>query len=137
MRPKKLVLLVDRNEERLAVRRFLLTNKGFKVLSAATPEEARAEHPRCDLVVGAWPCSQSLIDLARHYFVPSLVLVDKLTDRATLKLQATQVLSGDNVAPWCIVEAVTGMTTAKPGPKSAGQREFEARLLAESNLRIA
>jgi two-component system response regulator CpxR len=40
MRPKKVILLVDSEERRLATRRFFLETHGFRVLSATTGVEA-------------------------------------------------------------------------------------------------
>lgn len=40
MRPKKVVLVVDWNEQVLSVRRFLLETRGYRVVTAATSMEA-------------------------------------------------------------------------------------------------
>lgn len=40
MRPKKVLLLVDDSDQMLAVRRFLLETRGYKVLSASSGEQA-------------------------------------------------------------------------------------------------
>jgi two-component system, OmpR family, response regulator CpxR len=39
-RPKKIILVVDDNEQTLSIRRFLLDNAGYRVLSATSGEEA-------------------------------------------------------------------------------------------------
>jgi two-component system, OmpR family, response regulator CpxR len=39
-RPKKLVMIVDDNEQTLSIRRFLLDNAGYCVISASSGEEA-------------------------------------------------------------------------------------------------
>jgi len=54
MRPKKTILCVDDNEQALAVRKFLLETRGYRVLAARSAEEA-LEHFRrggIDLVLG-------------------------------------------------------------------------------------
>jgi len=54
MRPKKTILCVDDNEQALAVRKFLLETRGYRVLPARSAEEA-LEHFRrggIDLVLG-------------------------------------------------------------------------------------
>jgi two-component system response regulator CpxR len=54
MRPKKTILCVDDNEQALAVRKFLLETRGYRVLAARSAEEA-LEHFRLggiDLVLG-------------------------------------------------------------------------------------
>jgi two-component system response regulator CpxR len=40
MRPKKVILCVDDNEQALSVRRFLLDTRGYRVITASTPQEA-------------------------------------------------------------------------------------------------
>ncbi|HVJ08451.1 MAG TPA: response regulator [Acidisarcina sp.] len=40
MRPKKTILCVDDNQQALSVRQFMLETRGYRVLSATTPEEA-------------------------------------------------------------------------------------------------
>ena len=40
MRPKKIILCVDDNEQTLSVRKFLLETKGYRVLSATSAHEA-------------------------------------------------------------------------------------------------
>jgi len=40
MRPKKIILCVDDNEQTLAVRKFLLETRGYRVLSASGAHEA-------------------------------------------------------------------------------------------------
>lgn len=54
MRPKKTILCVDDNEQALAVRKFLLETRGYRVIAARSAEEA-LEHFRqggIDLVLG-------------------------------------------------------------------------------------
>jgi two-component system response regulator CpxR len=55
-RPKKLILIVDDNEQTLSIRRFLLDNSGYRVISASSGAEAmeklREEGPQVvDLIV--------------------------------------------------------------------------------------
>lgn len=54
MRPKKTILCVDDNEQALAVRKFLLETRGYRVVSARTGEEAveRFRDGGIDLVLG-------------------------------------------------------------------------------------
>ena len=40
MRPKKVILCVDDNEQTLSVRKFLLETRGYRVIAAATAHEA-------------------------------------------------------------------------------------------------
>jgi two-component system response regulator CpxR len=40
MRPKKTILCVDQNEQALAVRKFMLTTRGYRVVTALSGQEA-------------------------------------------------------------------------------------------------
>ena len=56
MRPKKIILCVDDNEQTLSVRTFLLETRGYRVLNAATAQEAleileRTEPGTLDLLI--------------------------------------------------------------------------------------
>ena len=58
MRPKKIILCVDDNEQALSVRKFLLETRGYRVLSALTAEQAMEHFEAggidlviCDLVM--------------------------------------------------------------------------------------
>ena len=42
MRPKKVILCVDDNEQELSVLKFMLTTNGYRVLSASNGQEAIA-----------------------------------------------------------------------------------------------
>jgi two-component system, OmpR family, response regulator CpxR len=54
MRPKKTILCVDDNEQALAVRKFLLETRGYRVVAAHSGEEAleRFRQGGIDLVLG-------------------------------------------------------------------------------------
>lgn len=54
MRPKKTILCVDDNDQALAVRKFLLETRGYRVIAVHTPEEAieRFREGGIDLVLG-------------------------------------------------------------------------------------
>ncbi|HTV16703.1 MAG TPA: response regulator [Acidobacteriaceae bacterium] len=54
MRPKKVILCVDDNEQILSVRKFLLETRGYRVVSARSGEEAveRFRQGGIDLVLG-------------------------------------------------------------------------------------
>jgi two-component system response regulator CpxR len=54
MRPKKTILCVDDNEQTLAVRKFLLETRGYRVIAAHSAEEAieRFRDGGIDLVLG-------------------------------------------------------------------------------------
>ncbi len=54
MRPKKVILCVDDNEQELSVLKFMLATNGYRVLSASNGQEAIAvfaSAPQIDLVL--------------------------------------------------------------------------------------
>jgi two-component system response regulator CpxR len=53
MRPKKVILCVDDNDQALSVRKFVLETRGYRVLTAKTAEEAIElyDRGRVDLVI--------------------------------------------------------------------------------------
>jgi CheY-like chemotaxis protein len=90
MRPKKKILIVDVNEERLSTRRFLLTNKGYAVSSASSRAEALAVasgiDPALAIVVLPLPdAAQLLADLRAHApFTHTLVLAENAKEHPGL-----------------------------------------------------
>ena len=64
MRPKKRILLVDRDENRLGILRFVLSTHYFRMFGAADALEARellrAEYPEVLLLV--WPLEQQSVE---------------------------------------------------------------------------
>lgn len=55
MRPKKIILCVDDNEQTLAIRTFLLETRGYRVLSAQRGSEA------LEIIAGIAPGSLDLL----------------------------------------------------------------------------
>ena len=54
MRPKKVILCVDDNEQELSVLKFMLATNGYRVLAATNGQEAIADFspmPQIDLVL--------------------------------------------------------------------------------------
>lgn len=128
MRAKKRIYLLDRNEERLSIRRFLFENKGFKVLTDA-PEDY------CDLVVAGWPCSEEVVKVAQAYRVAFLLLVDMNADvlkfgKNPLHIGADRVLIG--AAPWEMVDTVKNLVARKRGPKPVLKAQPNVALKAVS-----
>ena len=64
MRPKKIILCVDDNEQELSVLKFMLSTNGYKVVSASNGQEAIGlfSTNQVDLVLGlAWPGQPSVM----------------------------------------------------------------------------
>lgn len=117
MRPKKHIILIDQNEMRQSILRFLFTNKGWAVLSAATAEAAKENFLSCELVIAGWPCALDVGAVARyHYQVPSLVVADR-EDPELRKLNVDRTLI--SAAPWEIFEVACVLGQRKRGPKPA------------------
>src|SRR5579863_9176867 len=85
MRPKKVILCVDDNEQELSVLKFMLSTNGYRVLAATNGQEAIAlfsEAQQIDLVLAdvSMPqmCGKQLVErlkrLASH--VPMVLLGD-------------------------------------------------------------
>ena len=108
MRPKKVILLLDSDEDRRSITKFLLLTHAFKV--SDNPTEL------CDLVVSSWPCNGEFIEHAHKHKVPSLVLGPE-PNHEIFDLGASLCLVGLACQPFRIVEAVTTLTKRKRGPK--------------------
>ena len=110
MRPKKKILLVDVNENRAALMRFMLRTNGFAVQTAATVDEARIAVSEWvpDLAVVAWPP----LGISRH--VPMLLLAPKETE-GTLAIYSDRTLFNANSRD--ILDAAKQMCARKRGPK--------------------
>src|SRR5271165_5036119 len=84
MRPKKIILCVDDNEQDLSVLKFMLMTNGYRVVSTANPQEA----------LGLF--SEQTVDLVISDFTMPQMNGDQLVKR--LKLQAPgvpMILLGD------------------------------------------
>lgn len=109
MRPKKRIYLIDANEERLSIRKFLLENKGFAVFTEV-PDS-------CGLVIACWPVEKEVLTVARKLNAPLLLLADHLNSSAPIHFGADRLLYGSSCCPWEIVDTVRIMTALKRGPK--------------------
>jgi DNA-binding response OmpR family regulator len=107
--------LIDDNEMRVSIRRYLLNNKGYLVFSATDAIEAQARIGACDLVVASWPHVRDVAKLAhQHYAVPFVVLTET-HDTVDSFIEADLVITPS--APWEIVDIVHTFSQRKRGPK--------------------
>jgi len=134
MRPKKVILCVDDNEQALSIRKFLLETRGYRVLVSLVPEEAleRFRQGGIDLVLS--DLNMPRMDgneLARRMKeiapeVPILLMSGcvKAFDRATC---ADYFLPKGACSPLDVLDRVRMMLARKRGPKKAvfasGQNE--------------
>ncbi|MHB1856520.1 MAG: response regulator [Acidobacteriaceae bacterium] len=124
MRPKKVILCVDDNDQVLSVRKFVLETRGYRVLTAKNAEEAVElyDHGRVDLVISdlVMPhCNgndliQQLKEIAP--WVPA-VLVSGSIKQFDPTSRADAFLPKGSCSPQELLERVRVLLVRKRGPK--------------------
>jgi len=129
MRPKKVILCVDDNEQELSVLKFMLATNGYRVVSASNGQQAIslfAETP-VDLVLADFAMPQmngsQLVDrlkqIASH--VPMILLGDP--QRMAGEMHAADaLLAKKNCSPQELLERIKVMSARKRGPRKGSQR---------------
>jgi DNA-binding response OmpR family regulator len=137
MRPKKIILCVDDNEQELSVLKFMLATNGYRVLSASSGQEAIglfAETP-VDLVLADFGLPQMnggqlverLKQIAVH--VPMILLGDPQRMGGEI-YAADALLAKKNCSPQELLERIKIMSARKRGPRKGSQRLLPAAELA-------
>lgn len=129
MRPKKIILCVDDNEQELSVLKFMLSTNGYRVVSASNGQEAIgifADTP-VDLVLSDYSMPQMdgdqlvnrLKQMAGH--IPMILLGDpqKMGDRMH---GADALLAKKNCSPQELLERIKIMSARKRGPRKGSTR---------------
>lgn len=129
MRPKKIILCVDDNEQELSILKFMLATNGYRVVSANNGQEAIgifAETP-VDLVLTDFSMPQMngdqlvrrLKQIASH--VPMILLGDpqKMGDQMH---GADALLAKKNCSPQELLERIKIMSARKRGPRKGSTR---------------
>ena len=137
MRPKKIILCVDSNEQELSVVSFMLSTNGYKVLSATTAAEAEdlfGEHA-VDLVLADAGLQQSSGDqlVRRLKQMASHVTMILLGDPAKMNGQlhaADALLAKKACSPMELLERIKIMSARKRGPRKGTQRATQPTELA-------
>lgn len=129
MRPKKIILCVDDNEQDLSVLKFMLTTNGYRVLSATNGEEAIAlfGDNQIDLVLADFAMPQmdgnqlvkKLKLLGSH--VPMVLLGDPQKMDGQIHA-ADALLNKKACSPLELLERVKIMSARKRGPRKGMQR---------------
>lgn len=129
MRPKKVILCVNDNEQELSVMSFLLSTHGYRVLSACNPKEAVAyfESHMVDLVLAEAVIAQTsgdhLVSLLkkRAQHVPMVLLGDpqKLNGQPHA---ADAFLAKKGCSSQDLLERVKVMSARKRGPRKGMHR---------------
>jgi CheY-like chemotaxis protein len=124
MRPKKVILCVDDNEQALSVRKFLLETRGYRVLTSLSAEGAMEHFERggidlviCDLVMPKMDGNELVRRMKeRSPEVPAMLIsgVVHNCDRATT---ADAFLPKGASSPLEMLERVRIMVARKRGPR--------------------
>ena len=137
MRPKKVILCVDDNEQELSVLKFMLATNGYRVVSATSGQEAIAvfSGTPVDLVLADYAMPQmdgnQLVDrlkqIAPH--VPMILLGDLQKMSGEIHA-ADALLAKKNCSTQELLERIRLMSARKRGPRKGTQRQVTAVELA-------
>ncbi|HEY1984835.1 MAG TPA: response regulator [Terracidiphilus sp.] len=139
MRPKKIILCVDDNEQELSVLKFMLATNGYSVVSANNGQEAIGifADTAVDLVLSDFTMPQMngdqlvnrLKQMASH--VPMILLGDphKMGDQMH---GADALLAKKNCSPQELLERIKIMSARKRGPRKGTTRVVSAALAVAS-----
>jgi CheY-like chemotaxis protein len=139
MRPKKIILCVDDNEQELSVLKFMLATNGYRVVSANNGPEAIGifADTAVDLVLSDFAMPQMngdqlvsrLKQIAAH--VPMILLGDpqKMGDRLH---GADALIAKKNCSPQELLERIKIMSARKRGPRKGTQRMAPQELAVAS-----
>jgi CheY-like chemotaxis protein len=139
MRPKKVILCVDDNEQELSVLKFMLVTNGYRVLAATSGQEAISifSENAVDLVLADHSMPQmsgdqlvaKLKQIAGH--VPMVLLGDPLKMNGQIH-GADALLAKKTCSPQELLERVKLMSARKRGPRKGVQRLVGAELAVAS-----
>jgi two-component system, OmpR family, response regulator CpxR len=139
MRPKKVILCVDDNEQDLSVLKYMLTTNGYRVLAATNGQDAIAlfaDH-QIDLVLSDYAMPQmsgdqlvqKLKQIASH--VPMVILGDPQKMNGQVHC-ADALLAKKTCSPQELLERVKIMSARKRGPRKGISRLVGAELAVAS-----
>jgi two-component system, OmpR family, response regulator CpxR len=130
MRPKKVILCVDDNENDLSVLKFMLQTNGYRVLTATNGQEAIAvfasEH-QIDLVLTDTQMPQmsgrQLVERLKRMsaHVPMILLGDAQAAGGEIHV-ADAMLARRNCSSQELLERIKVMSARKRGPRKGAQR---------------
>jgi CheY-like chemotaxis protein len=141
MRPKKVILCVDDNEQELSVLRFMLVTNGYRVLAASNGQEAIAifaTPQQIDLVLANTSLPQmSGVQLAERLkrmrqSVPMILLGDAQAATGEIHL-ADAVLARKSCSSQELLERIKVMSARKRGPRKGAQRMPQEEELAAAS----
>ena len=139
MRPKKVILCVDDNEQDLSVLKFMLATNGYRVVSASNPQEAIElfGDMQVDLVLSDYAMPQMngdqlvsrLKQIASH--VPMILMGDPKKMGEQLH-GADALIAKKNVTPQELLERIKVMSARKRGPRKGSMRVLVPALAVAS-----
>ena len=141
MRPKKVILCVDDNEQELSVLKFMLETNGYRVLAASNGQEAIAifsAAPQIDLVLADTTMPQmsggQLVERLKRMrsHVPMVLLGDAQTVNGEMHV-ADAVLARKNCSTQELLERIKVMSARKRGPRKGAQRITPVNELAAAS----
>jgi CheY-like chemotaxis protein len=140
MRPKKVILCVDDNEQELSVLKFMLETNGYRVLAALNGQEAIAifaTAPLIDLVLADTTMPQmsggQLVErLKRMRGHVSMILLGDVQASGELHV-ADAVLVKKNCSSQELLERIKVMSARKRGPRKGAQRFTPVNELAAAS----
>ena len=140
MRPKKVILCVDDNEQDLSVLKFMLATNGYKVVSAATGQEAIIIFGdiQVDLVLANFGMPQmngkELVDRLKQVagHIPMILLGDPQKMGSEMH-GADALLAKKNCSAQELLEKIKVMSARKRGPRKGTVRVAHAVELAEAS----
>ena len=141
MRPKKVILCVDDNEQELSVLKFMLATNGYRVLAASNGQEAIAVFataPQIDLVLADTTMPQmsggQLVERLKRMrgHVPMILLGDAHAASGELHV-ADAVLARKNCPTQELLERIKVMSARKRGPRKGTVRMTPVMELARAS----
>jgi CheY-like chemotaxis protein len=140
MRPKKVILCVDDNEQELSVTSFMLSTNGYRVIPATSGQEAISIFAgmQVDLVLADFAMPQMnghqlvnrLKQIAGH--VPMILLGDPQAMSGTIHA-ADALLTKKNCTPQELLERIKVMSARKRGPRKGALRQAPPNELAAAS----
>ena len=141
MRPKKVILCVDDNEQELSVLKFMLSTNGYKVVSASNGQEAIGLFAanQVDLVLADFNMQPMNGDQLVHRLkaiaghVPMILFGDPHMTGGEIHV-ADAMLAKKNCSTQDLLERIKLMSARKRGPRKGTQRVIapQAELAAAS-----
>jgi two-component system, OmpR family, response regulator CpxR len=141
MRPKKVLLCVDDNEQELSVAKFMLETNGYRVLTATSGQEAIAIFngtPQIDLVLADATMPQmngrQLVERLKRLknYVPMMLLGDGQAAGNELHV-ADAMIARKSCSTQELLERIKVMSARKRGPRKGTQRVAQVRELAAAS----